>query len=112
MQLVEERSLSTILRSNLLTALINNDVSGKVNASGVPERFRQISRDGDVVCVGGERPRSPIALLFDFNEEISSSAHPTVSADDMHAVLVADVSRKTRSRMRSPSASRSTRLIA
>jgi hypothetical protein len=34
MRLVEERSLSSILRSNLLTTLINNDVSGKVNASG------------------------------------------------------------------------------
>ncbi len=31
---VEERSLSSILRSKLLTTLINNDVSGKVNASG------------------------------------------------------------------------------
>jgi hypothetical protein len=31
---VEERSLSSILRSELLTTLINNDVSGKVNASG------------------------------------------------------------------------------
>jgi hypothetical protein len=35
MRLVEERCLSAILRSNLLTTLINNDVSGKVNASGV-----------------------------------------------------------------------------
>ena len=34
MRLVEERSLSSIFRSNLLTTLINNDVSGKVNASG------------------------------------------------------------------------------
>jgi len=31
---VEERSLSSILRSERLTTLINNDVSGKVNASG------------------------------------------------------------------------------
>jgi hypothetical protein len=30
---VEERSLSSILRSKRLTTLINNDVSGKVNAS-------------------------------------------------------------------------------
>ena len=28
-----KRSLSSILRSNLLTTIINNDVSGKVNAS-------------------------------------------------------------------------------
>jgi len=34
MRRVEERSLSSILRSKLLTTLINNDVSGKVNASG------------------------------------------------------------------------------
>jgi len=34
MRPVEERSLSSILRSELLTALINNDVSGQVNASG------------------------------------------------------------------------------
>ena len=34
MRLVEERSLSSILRSNLLTTLINNDVSAKPNASG------------------------------------------------------------------------------
>jgi hypothetical protein len=31
---VEEGSVSSILRSELLTPLINNDVSGKVNASG------------------------------------------------------------------------------
>ncbi len=30
----EERSLSSILRSELLTTLISNDVSGKVNVSG------------------------------------------------------------------------------
>ena len=35
MRRVEERSLSSILRSKLLTALINNDVWGKVNAGGV-----------------------------------------------------------------------------
>jgi hypothetical protein len=42
MRLVEERSLSSILRSNLLTTFINNDVSGKVNASGLRECFGQI----------------------------------------------------------------------
>jgi hypothetical protein len=31
---VEERSLSSILRSELLTTLINNDVWRKVNAGG------------------------------------------------------------------------------
>ena len=31
---VGERSLSSILRSRLLTTLINNDLSGKVNAGG------------------------------------------------------------------------------
>ncbi len=34
MRFVEERSLSSILRSKLLTILRNNDVSGKVNANG------------------------------------------------------------------------------
>jgi hypothetical protein len=34
MRVVEERSLSSILRSKLLTTLINNDVSGKVNVRG------------------------------------------------------------------------------
>jgi hypothetical protein len=42
MQGVEERSLSSILRSKLLTTLINNDVSGKVNASGLGACFGQI----------------------------------------------------------------------
>jgi len=77
-RLIEERSLSSILRSNLLTTLINNDVSGKVNAGGVRECFGQISRDADVVCVWGDQPPSPMAQLFDFNEEISSRAHPTL----------------------------------
>jgi len=39
---VEERSLSSILRSELLTTLINNDVSGKVNARGLGESFGQV----------------------------------------------------------------------
>jgi hypothetical protein len=42
MRRVEERSLSSILRSNLLTTLINNDLSGKVNARGLRESFGQI----------------------------------------------------------------------
>ena len=41
MQSVEERSFSSILRSKLLTTLINNDVSGKVNARGLRESFGQ-----------------------------------------------------------------------
>ena len=45
MRLVNERSLSSILRSELLTTLISNDVTEKVNASGVLEFFGQISRD-------------------------------------------------------------------
>ncbi len=40
MRRVKERSLSSILRSKLLTTLINNnDVSGKVNARGLRESF-------------------------------------------------------------------------
>ncbi len=49
MRLVEERGLSSILRSNLLTILINNDVSEKPNASAGRERFGQIFPDADVV---------------------------------------------------------------
>jgi hypothetical protein len=41
MRRVEERSLSSILRSKLLTTLINDDVSGKVNARGLSEGFGQ-----------------------------------------------------------------------
>jgi hypothetical protein len=44
-------AFSPILRSNLLTTLRNNDVSGKVNASGVRECFGQVSRDADIVFV-------------------------------------------------------------
>ena len=46
MRRVEERSLSSILRSELLTILINNDVSGKVNAGGCAsalDRFHAIA---------------------------------------------------------------------
>jgi hypothetical protein len=42
MRLVEERSLSSILRSNLLTTLINNDVSEKPNASGGAFAWRSL----------------------------------------------------------------------
>jgi hypothetical protein len=41
MRPVQERSLSSILRSKLLTTSINNDVSGKVNARGLRESFGQ-----------------------------------------------------------------------
>ena len=36
---VEERSLSSILRSRLLSTLINNDVSGEVNARACVRRL-------------------------------------------------------------------------
>jgi hypothetical protein len=39
---VEERSLSSILRSKLLTTLINKDVSGKLNARASREPCAQI----------------------------------------------------------------------
>jgi hypothetical protein len=39
---VKERSLSSILRSELLTALTNKEVAGKVNASGWAGAFGQI----------------------------------------------------------------------
>jgi hypothetical protein len=59
MRRVEERSLSSILRSELLTTLINNDVSGKVNARGLRKSFGQIRHDAGVfrVWIGGEEGR-------------------------------------------------------
>ena len=48
LRLIKERSLSSILRSNLLTTLINNDVSGKVNASALLGRDAgESERDAD-----------------------------------------------------------------
>jgi len=45
---MEERSLSSILRSSLLTTLINNDVSGKANASALLGRDAgESERDAD-----------------------------------------------------------------
>jgi hypothetical protein len=59
MRRVEERSLSSILRFELLTTLINNDVSGKVNVRGLRKSFGQIRRDAGVfrVRIGGEEGR-------------------------------------------------------
>ena len=60
MRRVEERSLSSILRSKLLTTLISNDVSGRVNARGLREFFGQF--DAMQMCfrvwIGGEKSRS------------------------------------------------------
>jgi hypothetical protein len=42
MRRVEERSLSSILRSDLLTALLNNDVSGTVMPGALRKSFGQI----------------------------------------------------------------------
>jgi hypothetical protein len=57
MRLVKERSLSSILRSNLLTTLINNDVSGKVNASGCASASDNFGAAADVISgwMGGEK---------------------------------------------------------
>jgi hypothetical protein len=66
MRRVEERSLSSILRSKLLTTLINNDVSGKVNARGVARflwtdltRCSCVSRLHRPVSVGEQVPALP-----------------------------------------------------
>jgi hypothetical protein len=48
MQRVEERSLSPILRSKLLTTLINNDVWGKVNAGGCARGLDKFHAIADV----------------------------------------------------------------
>ena len=59
MRLVEERSLSSILRSELLTTVINNDVSGKVNARACASPLDKFGRNADVfrVWIGGEKGR-------------------------------------------------------
>jgi hypothetical protein len=63
---VEERSLSSILRSELLTTLINNDVWGKLNA--------------------GEGARE---LWIHFTDSKYKNAKgETVTADDLELVIV------------------------
>ncbi len=64
MRRLDERSLPSILRSKLLTALLNNDVSGKVNARGLRESFGQIWRDADVFRVSGSAERRPCLAKF------------------------------------------------
>jgi hypothetical protein len=52
---VEERSLSSILHSKLLTTFMNNDVSGKVNASGCASALHKFERNADVFRVWIDR---------------------------------------------------------
>lgn len=66
----EERSLSPILRSNLLTTLINNDVSLKVNAGGVRERLGQIYRMRRCLRLKQSGPEVRLRDSSIFNEEI------------------------------------------
>jgi hypothetical protein len=49
---LEERSLSSILRSKLLTTLINNDVSGKLNAGGRVSTVDKFQAIADVFASG------------------------------------------------------------
>jgi hypothetical protein len=65
MRLVKERSLSSILRSNLLTALINNDVSGKVNASGCGTTLDKFGADADVISGWMGREKGRVEELVD-----------------------------------------------
>jgi len=51
MRLVEERSLSSILRSKLLTTFDNTDVSGKVNAGGCAKALDKFHATTDVFRV-------------------------------------------------------------
>jgi len=57
MRRVEERSLSSILRSRLLTTLLNNDVSGKVNAGVCARALDKFHAIADVfrVPIGGDQ---------------------------------------------------------
>ena len=64
MRRLDECSLPSILRSKLLTALLNNDISGKVNARGLRESFGQIWRDADVFRVSGSAERRPCLAKF------------------------------------------------
>jgi hypothetical protein len=71
MRRVEERSLSSILRSELLTALINNDLSENVNASGWATVSDKFGADADVFSrPDGRRKRLCLKNLstrrFDF----------------------------------------------
>jgi len=57
---VEERSPSSILRSKLLTTLINNDVSEKLNAGGRLSALDKFQAVADVFRVrigAGTKPR-------------------------------------------------------
>jgi hypothetical protein len=55
MRRVEERSLSSILRSELLTTLMNSDVSGKVNAGGCAGAFGKFHTIADVFRIWSGR---------------------------------------------------------
>ena len=65
MRRVEERSLSSILRSKLLTTLINNDVSGKVNARGLRESFGQFDAMQMCFASGSAEKKAVFAQLVD-----------------------------------------------
>jgi len=65
MRVAAERSLSSILRATLLTTLINNEVSGKVNARGVPESFARVSRDAvDVLASDNLGPKAVVRICI------------------------------------------------
>jgi hypothetical protein len=59
-RLAEERSLSSILRSKLLTTLINNDVSGKLNAGGCVSALDKFQAIADVFASGSAEKQSPV----------------------------------------------------
>ena len=62
---VEERSLSSILRSKLLTTLINNDVSGKVNASGCASALDEFDAMQMCFASGSAEKKAVFAQLVD-----------------------------------------------
>ena len=107
---MEERSLSSILRSNLVTTLTNNDVSGKVNASGVGEGFGQISRNAGVVlallrntwglkdqvklCQDKTRPLCSVLKLSAVRGSVSSRSFvPPLNCDQSLSCLLISVLR-------------------
>lgn len=65
MRRVEERSLSSILRSELLTTLISTDVSGKVNARGLPSPLDKFDAIHMCLASGSAEKKAVFAEIVD-----------------------------------------------
>src|SRR5260370_29335657 len=76
---VEERSLSSILRSKLLTALINNDVWVKVNAGGCASALDKF--DAMQMCFASGSAENK-ALLTRKSDFLSAERCPVTARPD------------------------------